>query len=53
MENEYYNDQHELISPDEGIKVLTNRDKRVLNIHFGPTSSMDYMLCPSDPEFPD
>jgi hypothetical protein len=51
-ENEYYNDQHEQISPDEGIKVLTDRDKRVLTVYFGPSSSMDYMLCPCDPTVP-
>ena len=47
-ENEYDNDKRQLISPDEGIKVLTDRDNRVLNIYFGPPSSMEYMLCASD-----
>ena len=50
--NEYDNDRRELISPDEGIKVLTDLNNRVHEIYFGPPSSMDYMLCSSDPSVP-
>jgi len=44
-----YKPQVTYASREQGIHVEVDNPKRVRSIWFGPSSSMDYMLCPSDP----
>ena len=48
-----YKPQTEYASRERGIHVETDSTKRVQSIWFGPPSSMDYMLCPRDPDLID